>query len=209
MLDRVNLGLDQQVDDEAGGISDEEPEDADDGLDDGGRSLLSRAEPQDLVNGIEQAVERFEQSLEDLDDAADDGEKNLPGEAGEGGSDRVEHGLFDRATGAGIEEDVDGEEDAAEREHVGFAAERVGEKCIDKSGEEERLDDIATEEARKLAVEEGPDQRLARDPPGEVNQGDAEGAEEESEETGDGGAEAGRVDHAQEENPEDQEQPPL
>jgi hypothetical protein len=170
MLDRVDLRLDQQVDDEARHVRHVEPHDAEHRLEHDGELALRPAEAEPLVDGVKRAVDAFEQSVERVHHEAEQAGEDVPRHARHGDAQRVQQRLFERAPRGGVEQHRGREVNDGEHRGPAGGGCLGGQQRQHDRGDRQRFDRVAEHEPHGLALEQPPHQRQAAEPAGDVHE---------------------------------------
>ena len=127
MLDRVDLRLDQQGDEEPEHVGDQEPGHPQDRLARQRRASLAPSEPQPLIDRVEHPLDRLDHPREDLHHQPEQARQKVRDQRSPGPGERVDRHLLQVPAGPGGQHQAGRQEDqAARREGPGSARRKSG-----------------------------------------------------------------------------------
>ena len=170
VLERIQLGLDQQVHAEANDVGDEEPDDAQGPLGHEHHAALAAAEPQPFVDGIQQPLDQLHEAAEEVDDEPEEAHDRPHAEALPAFADGVEEHFLDIPPGRELTSRFSAKNMVARPIDLcqGAASERH--QHGEKQRRHERLDDEVDRQPCRRAVHDPMHPWQGEEPPHGIDQ---------------------------------------
>ena len=200
MFDGVDLRLDEEIDAETGEVGDVEPKGAGDGFVGQSKGALPATEAQPFVDGVEHAVEVFDEAAKEAGDQAEKTAEDIAGHARPADAQVIEHFLFEGSPGRRVQRDVEGQvetQDQRESHPRGIGSQAIREESRQQRRRDQRFEAEAIDGPGGGALQGGADGGLEKNPAGDIDDQEDDGSPGVTAAACGGGAKSGPVDDAQ------------